>query len=163
MSYLRIFIFLVLTGSVFSCNTNKQDRKDYSPEIDSLLTELRTLDDSLNSLNIREVQKLNDSLRAYYDTAEVQDTQERRFRVYERSRNIIQWYGNVNREINYSRSHLRALREKFEREKLPDSTKKKEFEEERQIFASIKDRFDEEYESLKKEMEDLLNRQGINE
>lgn len=159
MNHYKILMIVVLTGLLFSCTSQKQESKDYSREIDSLLTDLRALDDSLNTLNIREVQRINDSLSLYYDTAQVQDTQERKFRLYEQSRDILQWYGNVNREINYSRSHLRALKDEFKNPDIPDSTKRKKLQKEKQIIVSIQERFDEEYESLGKEVKELLNSQ----
>lgn len=154
---------MVLAFPLFFCTCQKQDGEDYSREIDSLLTELRALNDSLSSLNIREVQRLNDSLSKFYNTPEKIDTQETRFYLYERSQDIMKWYGNLNREINYSRSHLKALKKDFESEELSDSTKEKELEEERRIINSLKDRFKEEYQSLRKEVEALLNRHRINE
>ena len=160
MRNLKITVVLALTGLMLSCSPQKQEeRKDYLHQIDSLLTELRILDDSLNTLNIREVQRINDSLSLYYDTTQVQDTQERKFRLYEQSRDILQWYGNVNREINYSRSHLRALKDEFKNPDIPDSTKRKKLQKEKQIIVSIQERFDEEYESLGKEVKELLNSQ----
>ena len=159
MNHYKILMIVVLTGLLFSCTSQKQESEDYSREIDSLLTDLRALDDSLNTLNIREVQRINDSLSLYYDTAQVQDAQERKFRLYEQSRDILQWYGNVNREINYSRSHLRALKDEFKNPDIPDSTKRKKLQKEKQIIVSIQERFDEEYESLGKEVKELLNSQ----
>jgi len=164
MRNLKITVVLALTGLMLSCSPQKQEeRKDYSHQIDSLLTELRILDDSLNTLNIQEVQRINESFKEFYDTAQVRDTQERRSRLYEDSQNILKWYGNVNREINYSRSHLRAMKKEFESEEISNSAKQKKLKEEKQIVASIKERFDQEYESLKKEVEALLNREGIHE
>jgi hypothetical protein len=164
MKHLKIIAVLALTGLMLSCGSQEQEStQDHSGEIDSLLTELRMMDDSLNSINIREIQHINDSLEQFYDTAQVRDSQAREFRLYEESRNILKWYGNVNREINYSRSHLRAMKKEFKSEDLPGNTKKERLKKEKQIVASIKERFDEEFESLKKEVRALLKLQKGNE
>ncbi|MFP4619714.1 MAG: hypothetical protein ACLFM7_00235 [Bacteroidales bacterium] len=163
MNGFKILMLLLLTGLMFSCTSQKQEGQDYSEEIDSMLTKLRVLGDSLDSLNIREVQQINKSYWKYYDTAQVRDTQDIKFRLYEKSQNILKWYGNVNREINYSRSHLKSIKEEFKNEDIPDSTKKKKLKEEKQIVSSIQKRFEKEYQSLKKEVEALLNRKSIDE
>ena len=111
---------------MFACKERVQKRKDYTGEIDSLLMELREMDDSLATLRIPKVQYINDSLSNVYDTAEVMDTLGKRYQRYNQSRDVLNWYDNVNREINFSRSHLNALKRKFKENDLPDSTKKKE-------------------------------------
>ncbi len=164
MEHLKIIAILALTSLLLSCGSQKQgSTEDYTGKIDSLLTELRILDDSLNSLKIREIQHINDSLRKFYDTAQVRDSQSRKFRLSEESRDILKWYGNVSREINYSRSHLRALKKEFKDEDLPDSTKKTRLGKEKKIITSIRERFDEEFESLKKNVEALLKLQNRDE
>jgi len=163
MRYANIVVLLALIVPVLFSTCQKQDGEDYSQEIDSLLTELRAMDDSLSSLNIREVQQINDSLSPFYNESQKIDTQDKRFYLYERSQDIMKWYGNLNREINYSRSHLKALKEDFESEELPDSTKEKKLKEERRIISSIRERFEKEYQSLRKEVDALLNRHRIDE
>ena len=164
MRYLKVLVIPLLTGLILSCTSKKQEQgKDYSGEIDSLLTELRILDDSLNTLNIQKVQRINESFKKFYDTAQVRDTQARKFRLYEDSQNILKWYGNLNREINYIRSHLRAMKKEFKGEDITETTKQRRLSEEREIVESIKQRFNQEYESLKQEVKALLNRQSIHE
>lgn len=158
-----IFVLLLLASIIFSCSGDKESEKNYRKEIDSLLTELRMMDDSLKTIEIQRVQYLNDSLRRFYDTAKISDTIDRRWEIYRRSRNIMDWYDNVNREINFSRSHLRSMKTKFKNTDLPDSSKNKELRKEKEIISSIHERFDEEYDGLRMEVEALLNRQSADE
>ena len=158
MPRLKILALLVLAFMLFACKQNKESVPDRSQEIDSLLSELRPLDERLDTLNIRKVQYIYDSLQTFYDTTEIRDTLIKRHRLYMQSRNVLNWYANINSEINFSRSHLNALKTQFKRNDMADSAKLQELKKEKQIIASIKERFNGEYKSLRREVRALLNR-----
>lgn len=161
MSRLKILVLLVLACILFDCKQKKESVPDRSQEIDSLLTELRHLNKRLDTLNIHKVQYIYDSLKTFYDTTEIRDTLIKRHQLYIQSRNMLNWYDNINSEINFSRSHLNALKTKFKRNDIRDSAKLQELKKEKQIIASIKERFNGEYESLRREVRALLNRQPL--
>lgn len=141
--------------TLFSCRTEKPDA-DYGREIDSLLSELRQLNGKLDSLNIQRVQQIRDSLSRYYDTTAVVDTMESRHRKLEQTREVLNRYDNINREITFSRSHLRALERQTSRRKS-DTTIKNEVDKEKQIVSGLKERFDGHYQELKQAIDRLLN------
>jgi len=126
--------------------------------MDSLLTELSRMDEKLNKLNIEEVEQVHDSLALYYDTTEVTDTVPERYQKFVRSRNILQWYDNINREITFSRSHLRAL-QRQNRNKRLDTITIQELQKEKQIVDNLKKRFSHEMQGLRRQIR-LLNKEG---
>ena len=93
-------LFLIIFG-LYSCRPDEQHTR-YHHQMDSLLTELGRMDERLNKLNIQEVERIHDSLSMYYDTTEVVDTLPRRHQMLVRSRNILDWYDNIDREITFT-------------------------------------------------------------
>ena len=124
MGLKNILYFAIGALMLVACNDSKESLK-YAKDIDSLLTELHRMDDSLNNLEIRQVQYLHDSLSRFYDTTEVRDTLDQRIRHLRHSERILNWYDNVHREITYSKSHLKAMKEQFHSSRLADTTKRK--------------------------------------
>jgi len=128
--------------------------------MDSLLTELGRMDERLNKLNIQEVERIHDSLSMYYDTTEVVDTLPRRHQMLVRSRNILDWYDNIDREITFSSSHLRALQRQTRNKRL-DTVTIQELQKEKQIVGNLKQRFDQQLQGLRREIRLLLKDKSL--
>jgi hypothetical protein len=150
-------LFLIIFG-LYSCLPGEQETTGrHRQQLDSLLTELSSMNQKLNSLNIAEIQRVHDSLSAYYDTAEVVDTVEARRQKWRQSRNILDWYDNIDREITFSRSHLRALQRQSGNKRM-DTIAIQELQKEKQIVSNLRERFDEEYRGLQRAIRKLLDK-----
>jgi uncharacterized protein YcfL len=148
-------LFLIIFG-LYSCRPDEQHTR-YHHQMDSLLTELEKMDEELNSLKIRKVEQIHDSLALYYDTTRVTDTLQHRHQTYVQSRNILQWYDHIDREITFSRSHLKALQRQNMNKRL-DTVTIQELEKEKQIVGNLKERFGLELQGLRRQIGLLLNK-----
>lgn len=150
-------LFLIIFG-LYSCLPGEQESTGrYHQQLDSLLTELSSMNQKLNSLNIAEIQRVHDSLSTYYDTTKVVDSVEARRQMWRQSRNILDWYDNIDREITFSRSHLRALQRQSENKRM-DTIAIQELQKEKQIVSNLRERFDEEYRGLQRAIRKLLDK-----
>ena len=149
-------LFLIIFG-LYSCHPGEQESR-YHHQMDSLLTELGRMDEKLNKLKIEKVQTIYDSLALYYDTTDVRDTLQERHQMLVQSRNILQWYDNIDREITFSRSHLRALQRQTKNKRL-DTVTIQELQKEKQIVNNLQQRFDHELKGLRRQIGLLLKKE----
>jgi len=149
-------LFLIIFG-LYSCHPDEQASR-YHHQMDSLLTELGRMDEELNKLKIEQVQTIYDSLALYYDTTDVRDTLQERHQMLVQSRNILQWYDHIDREITFSRSHLRALQRQTRNKRL-DTVTIQELQKEKQIVNNLQQRFDHELQGLRRQIGLLLNKE----
>ena len=148
-------VILIIFG-LFSCRPDESPTR-HQQQVDSLLTELKRMNDSLNSLNIQEVQRIHDSLSRYYDTTAVVDTVEQTRQQLEEARNVLNWYDNIDREITFSRSHLRSLERQIKKKEV-DTVVVREINTEKQIVAGLRERFPTEYRGLQQAIDTLLKK-----
>lgn len=152
----RILAVILIIFGLFSCRPDESPTR-HERQIDSLLTELQQMNDKMNSLNIQEVQRIHDSLSRYYDTTAVVDTMEQTWQRLEQARNVLNWYDNIDREITFSRSHLRSLERQISKEKA-DTVVIQEIDKEVQIVSGLRDRFGREYRGLERAIDSLLKK-----
>ena len=146
---------ILIIFTLFSCRP-EGPATNHGQQIDSLQTELRKMNGKLNSLDIQRVQHIHDSLSRYYDTTAVTDTLESRHRKLQQARDVLNWYDNIDREITFSRSHLRAMERQASRKKK-DTTIQNEIDKEKQIISGLKERFSGQYRELRQAVDQLLN------
>lgn len=163
----NIFAVILIIFGLVACKPEKPS-DGHQHQIDSLLTELKYMNDSLNSLRIQRVQQLHDSLRKHHDTTRVANLAETRRQSLTDSTeagnqrlkeagDVLNWYDNIYREITFSRSHLRTLQQQMQQSRL-DSATIREIKKEKEIVGGLKERFDQEYRGLKKAIRQLLNK-----
>ena len=151
-----ILAVILIIFALFSCRPEQAPTR-HQQQIDSLLTELKRMNDSMDRLNIQEVQRIHDSLSRYYDTTGVADTVEQTRQQLEAARNVLNWYDNIDREITFSRSHLRSLERQIKRKKT-DTTVIQEINKEKQIVSGLRERFGTEYRGLQNAINTLLKK-----
>lgn len=163
----NIFAVILIIFGLAACKPERP-ADGQQRQVDSLLTELKAMNDSLNSLRIQEVQQLHDSLRMHYDTTRMVDAAEAGSQLLtdtakagnQRLKNagdVLNWYDNIYREITFSRSHLRTLQRQMQDSRV-DSATIREIQKEKEIVDGLKERFDQEYRGLRKAIRQLLNK-----
>jgi hypothetical protein len=163
----NIFVVIFIIFGLVACKPEKPS-DGQQRQVDSLLTELKVMNDSLNSLRIQRVQQLHDSLRMHHDTASVRDTTEAGSQLLtdtseggdqrlKDAGDVLNWYDNIYREITFSRSHLRTLQQQMQQSRV-DSATIREIQKEKEIVDGLKERFDQEYRGLREAIRQLLNK-----
>jgi hypothetical protein len=150
IQYILLLIFLIS----FSCRTPKKEHPK-SGQIDSLFTEIDSINHQLKQLDIEFVLEVYDSIETQMEHAENIHTVKKLRKKEDHLRTILEWYDNVYREIIYARNHLETIREDMQEGVEDDSVITNQLNSEDSILEDLNNRCLNQINKLSNRIEDI--------
>ena len=149
-------LFLLIT--VLSCNTRSKDEPD-TQHIDSMLTEIDTINTQLKQLDIEFVLQVYDSIDHAENINKIKELRAEQNHM----RMILEWYDEVYREVMFGRNHLESLKKEFEDEDKADTVINNKLNHENIILSDLESRCNQEIRELKERIADIKRQFNKNE
>ncbi|MFO8236032.1 MAG: hypothetical protein R6U04_11585 [Bacteroidales bacterium] len=149
-------VYLIILGTFITISCTKENGgNQHIQHIDSLLTEIDTLNSKLKKIDIEPVIQLNDSVEQEIEnTSSIQKTKKLQT-IQNHTHTIIQWYDDVYQEVILNKNFLEKTKKEAVSGKINDSTMLNKIEKEDTIFSNMKPRIEEQIIKLDQEINNI--------
>ena len=140
---LLVFFFIILAA----CNNHKTNHSR-TRQVDSLLTELDTMNYRLKQLDIESVLYIQDSLENKKKRVDnIEELKEIRT-IQNHLNTLLERYDHIHREVIHTRNHLESLKMEMQSREMADTTLAKEIKKEEKIIIGLNKRINRHVEFL---------------